>query len=483
MWNIHKPFRFLVISVFCAIVVTVLLRQGMFMDGLMYSSISRNLADGKGSMWFLHFSNSLFSDFHEHPPLVFWIQAVFFKLFGDGFYTERLYCLLAGIAVAWLITRTWKELNKGNTDAQPFSWLPVLFWISIPVISWGLGNNMLENTMAIFTTAAVLVIIKGISQEKNRLLFFTIAALMIFFAVLAKGPVAMFPLAAVFMHWIVYRRFSFIKALMYSLYITGIFILVFSLLFAINHQAWLSMNLYLEQQIIKAYNDSGTVSSRFFILPRLFRELGIGIALLIMILLPSVIRRRKAAGLNRQNLKKSLFLTLVGLSASLPLMVSMKQSGFYVIPAYPWFALAFAFLCLTQIQQMFSKLPQKGNALKIMNIAGILLLTSVLAYNITQINKPGRDTEKLNDIRTIADIVPRNSTVSISQEVWPDWALHGYFERYYNISLDAGSVPHEYYLALRDDATKPAKQYSSMQLNLKLFKLYANDSLQKMTKQ
>jgi hypothetical protein len=182
-------------------------------------------------------------------------------------------------------------------------------------------------------------------------------------------------------------------------------------------------------------------------------------------------------------LKKALFLLLVGLSASLPLMVSMKQSGFYVIPAYPWFALAFAFLCLPQIQLLFSKLPQKGSWLKIMNIAGILLLAGVLAYNVTQINKPGRDTEKLSDIRAIAKVVPENSTINISQEIYPDWALHGYFERYHHISLNVGTMPHEYYLAYPDDAAGPVKQYSEMKLDLKLFRLYVNDSIQKITKQ
>ncbi|MEO1627822.1 MAG: hypothetical protein AAFV25_21920, partial [Bacteroidota bacterium] len=53
-----------------------LLEQSMFVDGLWYAAISRNLAQGQGSFWHPHFSALIFSEFHEHPPLVFGLQAL-----------------------------------------------------------------------------------------------------------------------------------------------------------------------------------------------------------------------------------------------------------------------------------------------------------------------------------------------------------------------------------------------------------------------
>ena len=45
--------------------------EGMFMDGLYYATIANNLANNIGSFWFLHFTNTEFPIFHEHPPLAF----------------------------------------------------------------------------------------------------------------------------------------------------------------------------------------------------------------------------------------------------------------------------------------------------------------------------------------------------------------------------------------------------------------------------
>jgi 4-amino-4-deoxy-L-arabinose transferase-like glycosyltransferase len=72
----------------------LLLANGMFMDGCMYASIARNLAMGKGTLWNLCFSNTCMQEFHEHPPLVFWMQGALFYVLGDSIYVERLYSLL-----------------------------------------------------------------------------------------------------------------------------------------------------------------------------------------------------------------------------------------------------------------------------------------------------------------------------------------------------------------------------------------------------
>lgn len=41
--------------------------------------------------------------FHDHPPLGFWIQHIFFKLFGVNLWAMRLPFALAGIASVWLV--------------------------------------------------------------------------------------------------------------------------------------------------------------------------------------------------------------------------------------------------------------------------------------------------------------------------------------------------------------------------------------------
>ena len=69
--TINNYFLLAVVALFIIISAPLLLANGMFMDGTMYASISRNLAQGLGSFWKLYFSATLYPEFHEHPPLAF----------------------------------------------------------------------------------------------------------------------------------------------------------------------------------------------------------------------------------------------------------------------------------------------------------------------------------------------------------------------------------------------------------------------------
>ena len=77
-----------------------LVPQGLFGDGLLYASLARNLAEGKGSMWAPWFSSGYWLDFasgapyFENPPLMIWLEAVFFRILGDYWWVEKLYSLL-----------------------------------------------------------------------------------------------------------------------------------------------------------------------------------------------------------------------------------------------------------------------------------------------------------------------------------------------------------------------------------------------------
>src|SRR5690606_19575093 len=82
-----------VFAIFLGIISPALFSDGMFMDGLIYATIAKNLANGMGSFWYLKFSETFFSAFHEHPPLAMALQSIFFKIFGDSIYVERFYSM------------------------------------------------------------------------------------------------------------------------------------------------------------------------------------------------------------------------------------------------------------------------------------------------------------------------------------------------------------------------------------------------------
>ncbi|NQY66294.1 MAG: glycosyltransferase family 39 protein, partial [Flavobacteriales bacterium] len=166
---------------FLTIVSGGLFSEGMFMDGLLYADISRNMANGLGSFWHPHLSNNLHPEFYEHPPLALGLQSIFFKLFGDSILVERFYSLLTYVLVGYLIVSIWGKL----TGDKKTGWVPILLWITMDNVTWAVANNMLENTMSIFVCLSVLLYLK--SDERKRFMWIILAGISLACGVLTKG--------------------------------------------------------------------------------------------------------------------------------------------------------------------------------------------------------------------------------------------------------------------------------------------------------
>src|SRR5690349_1858077 len=108
MKNRYLPFWILTAAALIGLTLPVLIQDGMFADAVLYSCVSRNLSEGWGTFWFPQYSalnvGGLHS-FHEHPPLVFGIQSLFFKLFGGSIYTERIYTYVTFLLAIILIIK------------------------------------------------------------------------------------------------------------------------------------------------------------------------------------------------------------------------------------------------------------------------------------------------------------------------------------------------------------------------------------------
>ncbi|MGK0366790.1 MAG: 4-amino-4-deoxy-L-arabinose transferase-like glycosyltransferase, partial [Saprospiraceae bacterium] len=116
----HLPFRIFTLAIFIVLIVPLLVQDGMFMDGVLYAAVAKNQAEGFGSFW-----QPIFTDtwnkhgvhtFHEHPPLVFGIQSLFFKILGTSIYVERFYSFLTAFFTAWLIHLNWKIIFQNQKN-------------------------------------------------------------------------------------------------------------------------------------------------------------------------------------------------------------------------------------------------------------------------------------------------------------------------------------------------------------------------------
>ena len=471
--NINKsiPFYLFVIAVFLFITGPSLFSDGMFTDGLLYATISRNLSNGLGSFWYLHFTDTLYPSFHEHPPLSFGIQSIFFIIFGDNIYVERFYSLLTYIITGIIIILIWNKIS--NNKFKSIAWLPLFFWITIPLVSWGCANNMLENTMMIFVSLSVLFIIN--SLEHNRFLYLILSGIMLFLGFLTKGFVALFPLSLLFWIWIINKKISFKRFLIDTFILVIAMLVPLLLIYLFDYEGIKSLVLYFNRQVVGSLKNIQTVDNRFYILWRLFSEL---IPALIILFVSFVFIKKKKLDFRKMKKFSKWIITFLalGLSGVIPIMISMKQSGFYILATFPFFSIALALIIAPFVSLFVSKIKFYQKAFRIFKTISYLLFLISILICLFQINRVGRDKDKIHDIYTIINKVPHNTIISVKPEMWADWSIDGYFARYANISLDPNKkIRHRYFLIKKINENNISSVYRKIMLNTKIYDLYIID--------
>lgn len=466
MYNKQIPFFLISISVILGLTLPVLIQDGMFMDGMLYTCVSKNLANGIGSFWFPVFSKYGFGGlqtFHEHPPLVFGLQASFFKMFGNGMYTERIYILCTILVTCYFIIRLWKYTNKGLLAAQ-IGWLPLLLWISIPVCFWSFTNNMHENTMGIFVLVSVLFYLRAVKEDS--FLFLIFSGVFIFLATFSKGIPGFFPIVTPFIYWLCLKKINVKQFIFQSFILTLVPVLIYGLLLCFD-DAKESLTNYFIKRVVHRIGEDPTVESHFYILGRIFVELlpPIGVTTILFLVF------RKKLTFQKEKTMLALFFILIGFAGVVPLALTMVQKGFYFIPSLPFFAIGFALL-VSEPLSIWSEKVLSGGSKKGVTIFSVLLFCAVIIFSGFNIGKKSRDGEMLNDVQEFGKIIPEFSAVSISEHRWNDWPLQCYLMRYHNISIDPQHPDNEFRIIDKNSADSTVVNYKKVELPTLQFDLY-----------
>lgn len=464
--NKGKYFYILVAGIFLVIISRVLLSDGMFMDGLMYATISKNLANGIGTFWQPHMTETLLPVFIRHPPLAFGLESIFFRILGDSRFTERVYSLFTILLTGFIIVSIWKSLGKRSATG----WLPVFLWIAIPSVTWASVNNMLENTMGIFICLSVLFYIK--SRNTNRLLFLFLSGFMLSFGFLTKGFVTFFPFTFPFCYWLFSRKTTFWSAVYDTLIIVASSVLPLVLLFSFVAEAKEILPKYLAVTFDLVVNAS-TKDSRFYIVKKLIMELLPIIAIILVFLF---FYRRKKLPFNQlnSNLHLAVPFLLLGLSGVFPIMITRVQSGYYLLTSLPFFAIAFGLIVYPLVEIVIERIDYNTPGYKLFKSCGIALVLSGIILSVYFSGHINRDSNKIKDMRMIITELPENCIVNILPEMASDWSLHAYYGRYRNISLDPDlKNRHEYLLirkSLYSDTIK--NEFNRVELKTNEFELF-----------
>jgi len=421
------------------------------MDGMLYISVSKNQADGMGTFWEPHFSKTSMTIFREQPPLYFGLLSAFYKFFGSSMYVERLFCFICFVLTLVYIHKIWKSFFRNDPNASQHSWLPILFFTTIPVCFWSYANHVEETVMALFATMSIFYLSKALFERERMVFYIFLAGVCAFLSSLTKGVQGLFPITGVFFYWLLKKDFSFKQNIIYSTVLVGTPAIIYILLIVINPHIYDVFRLYFENRLGIAFygTEHNTTTNRFEIVIRLITELIPMFGLmLIAFLVDKKINKEKT---NRpKHTIEIIWLVLIGLSGSLPLMVTLEQRGFYLLTALPLFALAGAIGVVRPIANLIQKINSENIGFKYFKRITLFLVVFSIFYTLLSFGKTKRNKEMLKDVYAFGEIIPRGEIVGIPIQMQHEWHFKTYMVRYNYISLDESGTLNKYFAIKKD---------------------------------
>ena len=251
------PFWPFIAGLIFLIWVPHLLCLGMFMDGVYDALLAENLYKGISTFWApqtIYYSQPAYWD---NPPLAIWTLAICYKIFGDSYVVERVYSFACAILQVGLIAILWRTIFNTDEKIKKYTWLPCLLWLMSSLIGWCYSNNMLENTMSLFTTAAIILSVWFVKYQKQIIPASILIGALLLLAFITKGPVALFPLALPVLMIGYQPGFKTKQAILFTVFQVVFFGICFAILFSFPEPKNFLQHYY-EWQVKKALTHTGT---------------------------------------------------------------------------------------------------------------------------------------------------------------------------------------------------------------------------------
>ena len=462
-----------------------IVKKGMFGDGLLYASMARNMADGVGSFWKPFFSSSYWLEnipttYYENPPLMLWLQSLVFRGLGDHWWVEKIFCAILLLINIFLFRFLWNSFFANKPENKNYWYFVVFWWYLIPVAIWGNVNNLMDNLLLSFCLGAVGFLLKSLkSNGKTDYIALICAAICIFCGLLTKGPVAMYPLALPFIYYIIKGNVNFIQKIKVSLLCGFMTLVLFGLVLLLNSEALNFFTQYWEQRL-KAVIVGNRDDMKLIGLDRMYILLQLSIELLPTIIVIGIvwlIAKIKRWQINVTEYRRdALFFILVGFSATLPILLSTKQSGIYLIPGIPMFSMAAAIISIPFAVKLLSNKWLQAYIFKL-KLFFLIAITIVILFSGLQLGKPGREIDLIHDIEIIKKVIPEGSKIGVCQEMKKEFVLHTYLQRMAKYELTDYIEKPDFYFedhqCLSSLMTLDSFDYQKMEIQkLKYFKVF-----------
>ncbi len=162
--------------------------------------------------------------FHDHPPLFFLVQYLFFNIFGDSLFVARLPSVLVGIAAILVVFLAVREifLKFFPNGASDFAGLVAAFLLTVNFTHiWISRLSMMESVSILFILLNIYFFIRFLKDQKNWLAFGITLGL----CFLTKYT-SFFLVPVYLITLLIYQSSLFLNKRLYAAFITAI--LVFS---------------------------------------------------------------------------------------------------------------------------------------------------------------------------------------------------------------------------------------------------------------
>ncbi|MDH4262255.1 MAG: glycosyltransferase family 39 protein [Spirochaetia bacterium] len=453
------------IAVFLILLLPRLWAFGMFLDGLLYASIARNMAEGAGTFNAPYYTDFMGKIFYWHPPLSFWLHSLFYRFFGDNTLVDTLFGFVSGGVILALLFFIFQlsDDQKSDDTGKPY-WSVILLVSLMPMTSWIFSNNMLEITMTVFILASVYFQLRALNAKTNLKLrsltfYFLCAGVSLALAVLSKNIAGLFPLIVPMLHYILFKKTSFTKALLLSIFLTAAAILTTYLILYFTDSIDFYKN-YIQHQLVPSVSGSmpgektGAARNTWLILSEL--------------LLPLVVSLSVTAISKKWNQIKvsrlSLFFLIIGLAGTVPLFLVHKFRSYYLYPGLPFFALSIAAIFAPSFLELDKKFKTSALFRRYTTILSFMTAITAVILFFSFKNYPSRLKEfKYDFYDTALNIPPRSAVANcVGSE---QYTLIAAFQRYYKLSLVSETNPENSRWILNDKTQKCKVDKSCRKIN------------------
>jgi len=427
----NKLLILFVFSLYFLLIGHKLMRLGIYGDGIEYANVARNMADGLGSFWKPYHDDFGYLVFHEHPPLIFWIQSIFFRIFGDGPYLETFYGFFMGMLILFWTGLFWQQVRRDFQCPDIGSWWPMLLLVPLPIFTYILAINRIVNTWMLLAIIAAYLAYLSTVKTRHTVYFSILAGSAVYLGFIAKGPVAFFQFAVPLLAWLTLKA-NFSKALtatLLSLVTFAVILLATFYFYPDSVKFW--QGFWQAQVMASLKSVRGSGRPHWHLLERWISEMIVPFLIAGVFMLAFKVPFRKIR-FNRQ----SRFFLLTALAGSLPFLISTRQHGRYILHSYPFFVLCLAFVTENLAVRIESVLTRKNvMRISVVIFAAIFLIAAIVSMLYTK-DQVARRKPFYRDIYLQKIKLPQRIIVSVCPKdiIHHDW-LFADMQRFYRSSL------------------------------------------------